>query len=672
MIRRRWLEPGVFGAVVVVTAAQACGKDDDRPPSLGTGGIGGQGGSGGRGAGGASGTSGASGNDGGPTDPLAPTVVITSPGALTSPNLSSEANPVLTSPMPVTVVCEVTQSKAQGALAVSPESVTLELLNAMLEPVAEKPTPAKQTNEKQYTANFVLTEIPNGVVGFRCNATDISMPPKANSATISTFVDHGPTIVPRSPLEKEAKAASADFRFEAKPAPLADGDQGAAITGVTLSVAGKPFNAQEVSGSPGTYFVPVNFEDPLFDPKPQGPVPVTITATNSRSPKPITATSSYSFTVDTKGPVIAIAAPALNTVVGGTVELRFTVDDGKDGAGVDDTKIVVSLNNKGRTFDPALTAIWTHVPNSNVYTYKFDSREIKDTAQVGDTVQITVNIVASDIVGNPGRGQDHTLYLDHYPPIVDLDPENVREQDTSGTPTVCSRSFDPVGPDAANDQGGARSFTRFRAIAWDQTNSAPGQEIFYPSLVDKDQVYLYLQPDPTKPLLIDTDHDGKCDDLQATQEFRKLDQVPVAGEAWYGTDAATNLPLLGTCQQRTLAQPDQLCAQKASDLTRVIKYNSTGTVPVIFAQDVTAANTLTCTGAQWQIGVLPAVKEGWLCLAVRAPDLARNVGISRPLRVCYNDDNPANGEPSCPQPGPSCAENCVLPPKFTSRYVSKQ
>jgi hypothetical protein len=121
-----------------------------------------------------------------------------------------------------------------------------------------------------------------------------------------------------------------------------------------------------------------------------------------------------------------------------------------------------------------------------------------------------------------------------------------------------------------------------------------------------------------------------------------------------------------------LTQPNRLCTQEASDLTRVIKYNATGTVPAIFAQDVTGANTLTCTGAQWQVGVLPAVKEGWLCLAVRAVDNAKNVGVSRPLRVCYDDENPANGEPNCPLPAPSCTRACTAPPRFPPTYVSKQ
>jgi hypothetical protein len=54
--------------------------------------------------------------------------------------------------------------------------------------------------------------------------------------------------------------------------------------------------------------------------------------------------------------------------------------------------------------------------------------------------------------------------------------------------------------------------------------------------------------------------------------------------------------------------------------------------------------------------------DGWICLAARVADKLGNVGLSRPLRICYDDDQ-VEGVPACATgaPPPSCTTNCTAP-----------
>ncbi|HEX6277352.1 MAG TPA: hypothetical protein VFZ53_30125, partial [Polyangiaceae bacterium] len=104
----------------------------------------------------------------------------------------------------VTVLCEVAQSSARGSEPVDRSTVTIELISAdgdvlHLQPGAETET------RGEFSAEFVLTDVPNGPCSFRCTASDTTAPePHSASETITTFVDHGPAIEVTSPLEDSA------------------------------------------------------------------------------------------------------------------------------------------------------------------------------------------------------------------------------------------------------------------------------------------------------------------------------------------------------------------------------------------------------------------------------------------------------------------------------------
>jgi hypothetical protein len=425
---------------------------------------------------------------------------------------------------------------------------------------------------------------------------------------------------------------------------------------------------------PMGFKVAVDFNDTSYFPQPPaGFVPIEIRAKDSRKPAPGERVYSYRFALDGAGPVITLNKPKNQDIIGGKVTMEFTVVDAL--AGVDTKTVSVELNQVAKFYSPTDTN-WT--ANKNNYTYTFDSANVS-----GSTVQVTVNLTASDLAGNKTMGESVVLYLDNKPPFVDLDPGYVRQQRPNGTAgmPVCSDQFDPLGI-AANDGDGVPGhqaiapFTLFRALVWDDTNFIAGQSVLYIAGADPMSVYLYLQPDgPTMPLLIDTDGDGFCDALDTMPggvplPNLRLNPVTPAGTASFaGTDPnALPDPAMNHCVVGSdPAQPMHLCTSNASDLTEVIRHDAATLEPVVYG--IGGLMGLECTGTGWELPSQLAgamQKEGWFCLAVVAADKVGNKAISPPLRICFDDPMTASVPPcaNSSQPLPSCTRGCIAPPHF--------
>ncbi len=628
----------------------ACGQSEEEPPPPGneihTGGKGGAigGGGGTTGAGGSKGGAGGSqtGGSGGedPGDSLAPTVRITSPESLRHPDDGT----VLTE-TEVEVFCEATQSPETGSEPVNRSKVVLRMLGAEGEELDNKP--AAEAEPGVFFAPFFLQEVANGAVSFECTAEDEATPPHVGSDAISTFVDHGPTIEVSSPLENSSYSllAPVPFSFTVTASPLVDDDPGSEVDldSVSLTVLGKTI---ELDRRGEEYRATVNLADTDLFPDPPPTVPVLIAANNVREPMRGEALLAYNIKVDSTGPVIEITAPARADVVGGEVFLRFTVSD--DGSGVDEQSVFVNFNGGDPIyFDER--AGWAR--NGADFSYRFDT-----TAIVGSTAQVVINVEAKDGAGNDADGESLLLYLDNHAPIVDLDPPMVREYTATPTETTCSVAFDPVGPAAANDQARVGSlFTR--ALVSDRTNPAMFKHY---AGVNRESVYLYLQIDPDRPVLVSTDADGECEDIDATLPFFRLIAIPPAGESYYGPANAepSGAPPFPTgCVRGPGGTPPlSLCRPPSSDLTRVIPWDFDSTVPAIYG--IPPLDDPACTGLDWEIGSTNGIEEGWVCVAARAVDNAGNVGVSAPLRICYDDGQGAPA--SCPDPAPSCTDGCTV------------
>jgi hypothetical protein len=673
----------LFGALVlcvgVAQALGACGGDDGRPDNLvGTdGGSGGDdggadsdagpggagfGGFGGKKDGGDSGGA-ETGTGGSPVG--APVVTVTSPAAATDPSTDD-----VVIDNEIDALCTAVASTVTGAQPVDPASVKLALLDATSTVIDEFPG-QPTSNPNEYTASFVLTAVASGPFSVRCSAGDTSTPAKIGTDTLQTFVDHGPDIDVTTPAPNSAYplTGSVPFAFTVAPALLAATDPEADVTAVTLSTNGVSIPATPDPGVTNGYKLAVNFADTtLFPQPPNGSVPVVITGTNSRTPTAVVNTYSYSFVVDGAGPVIVIKSPKNQDIIGGQVTLSFSVVD--TGSGVDKNTVAVELNNSGKvSYSPSVQ--WTN--NNDDYTFTFDSANVQ-----GSKVQVTVNVTASDAVGNDSAGASLVLYLDNVGPIVDLDSENVRTRKKVGAAQLCSQSFDPLGTLAADDLELVTPFKHFRALVWDQTNSVAGQTVFYHATTDKTSVFLYLQPDgPTIPLLLNNDGDPECDAINTVvngQPIPNLDLNPVnpAGTAWYtNTDPTDPPPIAGTVPQCTMGTenpPNKLCTN-ASDLSVVIKHTMSGVEPVVYG--IGAMTGLECTGTGWELSAQLAnatQKEGWFCLAAIAKDMVGNTTVSAPLRVCY-DDPATPAQPACAISStvpPTCTDGCTPTPGFSS------
>jgi hypothetical protein len=683
------------GAVWILSAgslvAAACGGNSDDPPVTNTAPTAGRGGSsthmggssgkssGGKSNGGSSGQSdggmsgdAGSGNTGtgatggeAATDPRAPLVEITSPQAETDPDgggVLIEAE--------LDVVCKVTKSPERGSKDFLPSSIVMQMLDAKGNVVPNEvdgTLPTQKVDDDEYSAHFILNKVPdNGKVSFRCFASDTSNPPLSATATLTTLLDHGPKITRSEPEEASPHAleGAVHFEFSVDEAPLTrTGDSGAKIAKVELIVGGVTID--NLDENDGVYTVDVSLDDKsLFPTAPSGNTPITIRATNERKPVAVTSIESYGFVVDGEGPKITVTAPERRSVAGGLVTLAFDVVD--DASGVDQDTVMVAINGDEHYYGDA-SGTWTNAGDH--YTYEFDSRLIEDNVyQAGFTLR------ATDRAGNESVGESWLIYLDNVAPIVDMNPGNVRMWHESGTLIECSASFDPLGEAIGGDadnvafvQNLGDNSALIRALVWERTN--PGAGARYSKTVE-DEVFVYIQPNTDEPLLTSDDDDPECDDIpKAVRDKLELIHLTVLksqGGADFRADPGTEEPPFSGygCSSGSAddASIHYLCQEEVSDMSATIKFDGEGHEPVVFALEPVESG-FQCTGAPYELS--GHVQEGWFCLAARARDEAKNIGFSRPVRVCY-DDYRTPEHPACldGKNPPSCTDGCDLPPTF--------
>lgn len=664
---------GLAGAIAL---AAGCGGDE-RPAVIDDGtGTGGK--STGKGGGSSAGkTSDDGGGEGGMAALDGIDVQITAPQGATDPNTDE----VLVE-SEVKVVCSV--KAAESDVTVDGSSVTIEVLDAAgkvavgqdKKPLSGKGTPTGEANE--YSASFVLTSVSTGAVSFRCSAASVDKT-SGGQDTIATFIDHGPTIVAKLPEVDSPHALKGimPVEFSVTPAPLSADDEGAEITSVTLSVAGAEIEAPVLtrdSKDPSVYRAEVDFTDPvLFKDPPPEHTAVHIEAVNARKPKAATGVNDYPIVVDGKGPEIAYVAPKENATVHGETTIQFTASD--SGAGLDLDTLELSLTgiDDPFKFDATKTAIWTKTGDS--FKFRFDSLQLKTVAY-----QINVSIRAQDRAGNATDGKSLVLNKDDVAPLIDLDPGDARGETQQG---ICSLSFDPLYEALDDGEKVTVSSNMLRAVVYDRTSTGSGPNTYYMSGTNRGSVRLYVQPDPSQPLLKDTDDDGVCDSL-AREDFKYISMAPLRkdGTLSYGPDGTTEPATAGSCTvPPTASGPTTTMCENTSDMYAVVQHDVStgGDEPIVYAY-APATSGFECTGKKLDLHNYTAdpaqnfsvslSKDGWVCMAVRAEDNLGNVGVSPPLRVCLDDPAvtwPGNGQPDCMKPDaepPSCLDGCSAPPSM--------
>ncbi len=613
---------------------------------------------------GTAGVSGEAGSSGEAAVDLSPVVTITSPQTpedpFESPLTGNSAD----------VICKVHAASAPEAFSVDPSSVTIEILNEDGEQVDSPPATATGEPD-EYRATFGLAGKPTGAYLLRCTAEDLAEPPNIGSNEVTAYVDRGPNIRVRTPEDDSVWAlfGAIPFEFTVEPAELAPGDDLADIRDITLMVAGVSIEFEPHATRPNTYVASVDLTDrELIRQEPTETVGFIITATNRRRPNPVEAQLDYNFKVDGAGPVVTLVSPTSGMIIGGEVTLEFEVQDAL--SRVDMSSITVELNGQPNTYDPE--GRWT-TPGNNRVTYTFDSVKVS-----GSKVQVTVNIEATDTLGNRTSGVSPIFYLDNQPPWVDLDPLDVREATKEQDDWFCSQTFDPVGTNAVGDGQEITETTLIRALVWDVTNHADGPVVPRFAATNQDSVYLYLQPDLNEPLLVDRSGDGFCDDLEVTDlSYRQLAPLTPVGTAHFnalpdpdafpGVDGECIFKMDPVPEDFVDDPPDHLCLRQSSDMFRVINHVIVGQEPAIYVMDPGGADGLECTGSAWEVSPLIG-REGWVCFAARAEDNVGNVGISPPHRLCFDDPDTAT-VPDCSEP-PSCTDGCEPPPHFSPEIIA--
>jgi hypothetical protein len=354
--------------------------------------------------------------------------------------------------------------------------------------------------------------------------------------------------------------------------------------------------------------------------------------------------------------------------------LRFTVQD--PGSGIDLNTIVVKLNNTDYRYD-VNDASWSVIKPANkadpyAFTFAIDSTKFS-----GSLAQFTVNVQAQDLAANFGEPASVVLRLDNLSPVVSLDVPNARilSFGNGGKDMYCSESFDPLGS-AANDQSQVALFARFRAFIWERSNGSGDASVVWYAGVDPKSPHLYMQPDPTKPILIDTDGDGVCDDIEASvRSLTSMELQPITPRGAGNTnpnDLTVSPNVSGLLCKTQSVDLRRLCLENSSDMQYVAGQHmptiGMSNQPAVWGTTVGGEESLTCTGDEWELGGVSVVNEvpheGWVCLAAEASDNRGNRAVSPPLRVCFDNQSTAF-EPACKLGSttpPSCTKSCTPPP----------
>jgi hypothetical protein len=339
---------------------------------------------------------------------------------------------------------------------------------------------------------------------------------------------------------------------------------------------------------------------------------------------------------DVDGPTIVITLPTASSIAGGVIKVQATITDP---SGVDD-KTVQAVFTGNLMFQVSLSPTGNHV-----YEGSFDVRKLGT-----NFVFPSVSVRADDLLGNHGDAGLEFI-IDNVPPTISLDPPKVQASEPfmtmTGTVAACSAPFDPVGDESANDGKVVQRIVSLKARIEDHGNSAPGELTHYIAALDPNSALLAIIPTGNGPLVVDSDNDGICDELNplliptngpitASDQSIELNLVPLnaGGKPDFSNSGGTLAPGCGQNGEAGAAAPPLLCDKAGTTLTYVLM-NASDPTPEIFSIPAVVANDFQCIGLQFDS--MNRIGYGKACAAVVAADKAGNVGVSSPLRFCIDD-----------------------------------
>ncbi|MFH1130638.1 MAG: hypothetical protein V1754_04845 [Pseudomonadota bacterium] len=411
------------------------------------------------------------------------------------------------------------------------------------------------------------------------------------------------------------------------------------------------------------YTSDVKFDDPVFGIPLSGKQVLIAEASNTNGAE---SQVQQNFYVDNEGPTIAINSQTAGQLIGGIIDLQATIDD-PAGVLLSSVKCVIGNNLNTRQVNLLPTGL-----GSTVYTGQFDTRTL-DSADVWPVMSFR----ATDKLGNESHN-DIEVGLDNGPPIIELDPPYGTElpelsffyfkEDSScaSDHVKCSHPFDPVGPLSPNDGELVSQLTYIRVRIEDQGN-APATKFWLPiSAVNKSKVWLYALDDTSKALVVDSTGDGYCDSINP-------DVVPIGSSPLPGQAVAVRLsPILvggaadftlydgpfpsSACEPGIEAKPPKPLCDGVLMTVAIYTTVNKGEPAIYSIPPIVPGDSLRCTGIPFDFKA-NSFQNGWVCVAVEAPDNLGNYGVSKPIRVWLDLSAPYNG--GSPPPSAGSPPNCT-------------
>jgi len=522
-----------------------------------------------------------------------------------------------------------------------------------------------------YSGTLSLGNLPAGMYVLTVKANSSSG--TAGSADVTITVDSGPSITITSPIANHAYQGTMAIEVIADPGAYPP------LTGPTATISGMNV-ALTQQGTTTTYRATVAFGPTMPPPAGvqalpplSGPQLLDVKATNANG---ASADAQVVFKVDVTGPTITQTAPFSGQVVGGIIKIQATI---LDDAGVLDSSVVaVIANNETPIFELPLTA-----DGSGIYSTLFDTANLTRCPDPPSTdnscvVFPTISFRALDLVGNQ-TVVSYGFSVDNVAPIADLDPPVVRQVKLEASGYQCSRKFDPLSVnleigDMPNDGCMVPQVFDLRARIEDDGNRASEVKVTPLALVDPDNTNVFVMPAGNQPLVVDSNSDGRCDEvnpllLPASPTTPpaipsgilqvRLASVPLQGDADFESDAsvATDPSPPVKCTQGMATAPPKLLCNTFEQPTIAIGYADSR--PSIWSVEPIDM-VFHCLGNQVDMKA-NHIPEGWACIAVQTRDLAGNQSVSVPIRV-YVQYAASGG--FCPAPPAGAG----APPTCTGTY----
>jgi hypothetical protein len=524
------------------------------------------------------------------------------------------------------------------------------------------------SSDDVYAGKLSLLGVPTGDYTITVGAASSSGARASKQVEIK--IDAGPVITVLSPVAGQHYKGSLIVQVLVDPGaygPL----QGTPL--VPASIGGMPLTVT-ATGAPNQYRAVFDLTMPTML---TGDQLFEVSATDKNGTR---TDLRLTFNVDIDGPTITNTAPAAGQIVGGLITISAQI---ADGAGVNPSSVFVLV---GDMMNPQFQLPLTLDASGN-YSTLFDTKNLTGCKPPPDTslciVFPTLSFRASDQLGNDTT-VTYEILVDNIPPLADLTPPKIRDSkyDTSPEPDggvappglSCSFLFDPL---SRNDQSGdmpddgcaVPQVFDLRARIEDRGNRAAGLKAAPISTVDPNATAIYVLDDLSQPLVVDSDGDTACDEINPNltpttmltgphQVLRiRMRPVPPAGLADFTPDP-TVPP--GCIEGHATNPPTNIC--NIEEPTLAISY--AGGLPAIWGiEPIAPANPAWCFGGQFDTKANNINTAGWKCIAVATADMNGNASVSAPIRVWV--DYTYEGAQGWCSPPPASAPP---PPACTGTY----